>query len=360
MSVSAREVLEQHERTAARELPAAVVDYYAAGAGQETTVGEAAAAWARYRLRPRVLTDVSTVDVATDLLGARLATPVAVAPTALHGLASPDGECATVTGAGAAGALTVVSTRASRRLEDIGRAATSPWWFQAYAMRDPDLTDALVRRAADAGARAVVLTADTPYVGRKDRVAGTRLEVPDEDFLVNLAQHLPDGAMDRAPDRAAARASAEQDPSATVAAIDRLAAASGLPVLVKGVLRGDEALRCVAAGAAAVVVSNHGGRQLDRAVPTALALPEVVAAVGDRVPVLVDGGLRSGSDVLTALALGARAVLVGRPVLWALASGGATAVTESLSALTEDLRHAMALAGAPSLDDLDPSLVTLV
>ncbi|MFQ1002475.1 alpha-hydroxy acid oxidase [Modestobacter sp. SSW1-42] len=350
MSGSARRVLRQHELTAARELPAAVVDYYAAGAGDETTAGEASAAWGRYRLRPRVLTDVSAVHVATDLLGVRLATPVAVAPTALHGLASPDGECATVTGAGAAGALTVVSTRASRRLEDVGRTATSPWWFQAYAMRDPDLTDALARRAADAGATAVVLTADTPYVGRKERVAGTRLEVPDADFLVNLGQHLPD--------RAAARAAAEQDPAATVATIGRLAAASGLPVLVKGVLRGDEALRCVAAGAAGVVVSNHGGRQLDRAVPTALALPEVVAAVGDRVPVLVDGGLRSGLDVLTALALGARAVLVGRPVLWALASGGAAAVAEVLTALTEDLRHVMALAGVPSLADLDPRLVT--
>ena len=331
-------------------LEPAVWDYYSAGSGEETTLREAEAAWSRYRLRPRVLRDVSSVDLHVDLLGTRTASPFLVAPMAFHSLAHPDAECATVAGAGAAGCLSVVSTRASRTLEDIGSAATGPWWFQAYVMRDRQLTEALVRRAADAGARAVVLTVDTPYVGRKQKVGGVRFSVPDDEFLVNLAQHLVPGSV--------GRQAAEQDPSVTPDVIARLAAISGLPVVVKGVLRGDEAARCVDAGAAAVIVSNHGGRQLDRAVPSALALPDVVEGVAGRVPVLVDGGIRSGLDALTALALGADAVLVGRPVLWALAAGGASGVTELLGALDDDLRHVLAVAGARRPADLDPSMVT--
>jgi 4-hydroxymandelate oxidase len=342
-------VLADHLAEARRRLAREVFDYYAAGAGDELTVGEAEAAWRTYRLRPRVLRDVSAVDLTTDLLGAATAAPFLVAPTAFQGLAVPEGECATVAGATAAGCLAVISTRASRTLEDIGSAAAGPWWFQAYAMRDRSLTENLVVRAADAGARAVVLTVDTPYVARKSTVGDARIEVPDDHFLINLAQHLPPGGD--------ARQAAEQDPSVTEEAIARLAEVSGLPVVVKGVLRGDEAVRCVAAGAAAVIVSTHGGRQLDRALPSALALPEVLDAIGGRVPVLVDGGVRSGTDALVALALGADAVLVGRPVLWALAAGGAPAVAALLEELAADLRQVMALAGAARSADLDPSMV---
>ncbi|SFP13937.1 4-hydroxymandelate oxidase [Geodermatophilus dictyosporus] len=339
-----------HLETARRTLEPAVFDYYQAGSGEETTLREAAAAWQAYRLRPRVLRDVSSVDLTTELLGTTTESPFVVAPMAFHGLAHPDGECATVAGTGEAGCLSVVSTRASRTLEDIGAAATGPWWFQAYVMRDRGLTEALVQRAAAAGARAVVLTVDTPYVGRKHKVSGVRIAVPDDQFLVNLAQHLLPGAV--------GREAAEQDPSMTPEVIARLADVGGLPVLVKGVLRGDEAVRCLDAGAAGVVVSNHGGRQLDRAVPSALALPEVLEAVDGRAPVLVDGGVRSGTDALVALALGAAGVLVGRPILWALASEGADGVTAALQALAADLRHVMAVAGAAGTGDLDPSMVS--
>ncbi|TFV62803.1 UNVERIFIED_ORG: alpha-hydroxy-acid oxidizing protein [Bacillus sp. AZ43] len=328
-----------------------VWDYYEAGSGQEVTLGEAERAWRSYRFRPRVLRDVSSVDLATDLLGTRVSSPFVVAPMAFHALASTDGECATVAGSGDAGALSVVSTRASRTVEDIASAATGPWWFQAYLMRDRGLTEALVQRAAAAGARAIVLTVDTPYVGRKNKVVGVRFAVPEDQYLINLAQHLLPGAV--------GRESAEQDPSMTPEVIGRLADISGLPVVVKGLLRGDEAQRCVDAGAAGVVVSNHGGRQLDRAVPSALALPDVLQAVGGRVPVLVDGGIRSGLDALVALTLGASAVLVGRPVLWALAAGGRDAVDRTLRELTEDLRHVMAVAGAARVGDLDPSMVMI-
>jgi 4-hydroxymandelate oxidase len=342
-------VLAEFQHAARRELPEPVWDYYAAGSGGETTALEAEATWRGYRLRPRVLRDVSAVDLTTELLGARLPSPVGVAPMAFHQLAHPEGECETVTGTSRAGCLSVVSTRSSRRIEDVAAVAGSPWWFQAYMMRDRGLTECLVQRAATAGARALVLTVDTPYVGRKTKVREVRFAVPDDQYLVNVAQHLVPGAV--------GRDAVEQDPSMTPEVIGRLADVSGLPVLVKGVLRGDEAARCVDAGAAGVVVSNHGGRQLDRAVPSAVALPDVLAAVGGRVPVLVDGGIRSGTDVLVALALGARAVLVGRPVLWALAAGGAPAVTGLLEALTEDLRHVMAVAGAATPGDLDRSMV---
>jgi 4-hydroxymandelate oxidase len=338
-----------HRETARRTLDPAVWDYYQAGSGEELTLGEAEAAWRSYRLRPRVLRDVSDLDLETELLGAVVASPFVVAPMAFHGLAHRAGECATVAGAGAASCLSVVSTRASRTVEDIGAAATGPWWFQAYLMRDRGLTEALVERAAAAGARAIVLTVDTPYVGRKNKVSGVRIAIPDDEFLVNLAQHLVPGAI--------AREAAEQDPSMTPDVIGRLADVAGLPVVVKGVLRGDEAVRCLDAGAAGVIVSNHGGRQLDRAIPSALALPDVLDAVGGRAPVMVDGGVRTGTDALIALAMGATAVLVGRPVLWALASAGAEGVTAALEAFDGDLRHVMAVAGAARTADLDRSMV---
>jgi 4-hydroxymandelate oxidase len=224
-----------------------------------------------------------------------------------------------------------------------------PWWFQAYVLRDRGLTRALVQRAAAAGATAVVLTGDTPHVALKKRTGRGDIGLSDEQLLVNLAQHTADGA--RGP------AAFEQDPTVDLRVIEELAGLSGLPVLVKGVLRGDDAVACLDAGATGLVVSNHGGRQLDRAVSTAAALPEVVAAVAGRGPVLVDGGLRSGLDVLTALALGADAVLLGRPVLWALAADGADGVHSCLQAVTGDLAHVMALAGAPTLADVTYDLL---
>jgi 4-hydroxymandelate oxidase len=265
------------------------------------------------------------------LLGTELATPVLVGPTAAHGLAHVDGESETARGVAAAGSLLVVSTRASQPLEQV---PAGPWWFQAYVVRDRQRTLDLFRRASDAGATAVVLTGDVPYLG--NRPGATRLQ---------LQVNAPDDG-----DVA--------DPSIGLEVIGELAAASGLPVLVKGVLRGDDAQACLDAGAAGVVVSNHGGRQLDRAVPTVDALAEVAEAVDGRGPVLVDGGLRSGLDVLCALALGADAVLLGRPVLWALAAGGAPAVQACLEALTADLSHVMGLAGARSTADLRPDLVS--
>jgi 4-hydroxymandelate oxidase len=318
------------QRAAARAaLPDDVFRYIDGGAGIEVARDEAAAAWEAIRFRPRALRDVRTIETAVELLGVQLAAPILVAPTASHGLVHEDGELATARGAAAAGSALVVSTRASRPIAEIGAVAGERWWFQVYVMRDRSATHDLVRNAVDAGARALVLTGDTPMLGRRPRAG--RLEP--------LAAHL------------------DQDPGATAADIAWLADVSGLPVLVKGVLRGDDATHFVEAGAAGVIVSNHGGRQLDRAVATARALPDVASAVAGAVPVLVDGGIDDGGDILAALSLGASAVLTGRPALWALTAAGAAGVHAMLDALADDLRHVMALAGAARLDDLDASLV---
>jgi 4-hydroxymandelate oxidase len=271
-------------------------------------------------------------------------TPVAVAPMAFHGLAHPGGEVASAAGAARAGALYVLSTRSSRRIEDVAAAvsgAGGTWWFQVYLMRDRELTAGLVRRAAAAGAEALVLTADTPVVVPKRHVHGDDL-VTDADFLVNLGPVADLNAAGQASD-------------ATFADIGWLAeVGGGLPVVVKGVLRPDDAEACMASGAAGIIVSNHGGRQLDGALPTAWALPEVAAALPGASAgwLAVDGGVRSAQDALAALALGARIVFLGRPVLWALACGGADGVQALLDGFTNDLAHVMALAGAARLPDL--------
>jgi 4-hydroxymandelate oxidase len=332
------------EAEARARLPEAVFDYYAGGSGEESTLADNTAAWARLRLRPRVLRDVSAVSTTTELLGARLASPVLVAPTAFHSLAHPEAERATARGTREAGSLLVLSSRASRRVEDVA-AEAGPWWLQVYVFKDRGLTRALVRRAVAAGARALVLTGDTPVVGRKRRDRGdAALGLPEDDFLANL-------------EGLTRRELAEQAPDVTFSDIGWLRELSGLPVLVKGVLRADDARECLRHGAAGLIVSNHGGRQLDGAVATAEALPEVVEAAGGQVPVLVDGGVRTGRDVLRALALGARAVLVGRPVLWGLATGGAEGVRRVLDGLREDTARTLALAGVSDVAAVGPDLL---
>lgn len=338
--------LEELEARAAAALPEAVYEYYRQGAGQELTAGEAVAAWDRLRFRPRVLRDVSARQVATTVLDTPVDTPILVGPATLQRHAHPDGEAATAAGAAAAGTLLCVSSNTGVRFEAVA-AAGAPWWLQIYVVRDRGLTEQMLRRAVDAGARAVVLTADTPVVGQK---YGAGQDVwaltPDDYLLANVdTAGRPDSALDKADDLG---------PDT----IGWLAEVTGLPVLVKGVLRADDALICAEAGAAGVIVSTHGGRQLDGAVSSARALPAVVDALaGTGVEVYVDGGLRRGEHVLAALALGARAVLIGRPMLWGLAADGADGVRRVVGGLTADLRHAMQLAGANTLAELTPDLI---
>lgn len=328
----------------AREaLPADVYAYYAGGAGRERTLATQEEAWDDVELRPRVLRDVSAVSAATTVLGVGVATPVAVAPTAAHLMAHADGEVGVAAAARDAGALFVLSMRSSTRLERVA-AVAGPFWQQVYVLRDRGVSDEVARRAADAGARALVLTVDTPHVARKP--FGFPASLPPTGLVERLdLRDLADPALDQAPD-------------VTARDVERLAA-GGLPVVAKGVLTAEGARACLDAGAAAVVVSTHGGRQLDGVVPTPRALPEVVDAVAGRAEVYADGGVRSGTDALKALALGARAVFVGRPVLWALAAGGAGGVHALLSGLAGEVEEALALAGCPSCAELGPDLARL-
>ncbi|HYJ68222.1 MAG TPA: alpha-hydroxy acid oxidase [Nocardioidaceae bacterium] len=335
------------EDAAAERLAEPVHRYVRQGSAGERSVAEAEAAWSALRIRPRVLVDVSTVRTETTVLGTSVAAPILVAPTTVQRQADPDGEAAMARGTLAAGSLLCVSSNAGTPFAAIGETG-APWWVQAYVLRDRGATAAYLQRAVEGGARAVVLTADTAVVGRKEDPEGqpTVWDVtPAEQLRANVDPDLPDDAYDKAADL-------------TPDAIGWLAEVTGLPVVVKGVLRGDDARRCVEAGAAGIVVSNHGGRQLDGAIATARALPDVVDAVaGSAAEVYVDGGIRRGEHVLSALALGARGVLLGRPAVWALAVAGADGVRRLLTELTDELRHAMQLAGCPDLGAIGSDLV---
>jgi 4-hydroxymandelate oxidase len=332
----------EREQAARAALPPDVYAYFSTGSGLEETLGANERAWRDVGLRPRVLRDVSHVDPSTTVLGTPVASPVLVAPTAYHRLAHPDGEVATAKGTAEADTLFVLSTRATATLEEVS-AVAGPWWFQVYVLRDRDLTATIVRTAAAAGARALVLTADSPYVGTKARTAGIPSRGSAPCVVPDLTTRRDEGA--------------RHSPAVTFDDIRWLhELSSGLPIVVKGVLRGDDARACVDAGAAAVWVSNHGARQLDGAIPTAVALPEVRAAVGEGCEVYVDGGIRTGRDVVRALALGATAAFVGRPVVWGLATGGADGVRELLTSLQAEVAEALALCGCVSVAEVDASL----
>lgn len=353
------------EQRARELLTPGVYDYIAGGARSETTLREAESAWWRWRLRPRVLTGVEQVDLRTTLLGTAVASPIGLAPWALQRMAHPDGELAVARAAQDRGALMTVSTSASVDLREIATGTPQgPKWLQLYRVHSAAYTDDLVRRAAEAGYSALVVTADLPVLGRRLRDEVNAFALPPGVELANrpdpaLGPGAPGGSgvsVRRDDSRSAVTSGPVLEPW-TYRTIEHLAGRSDLPVVVKGVLRGDDAVRCARAGAAAVWVSTHGGRQLDRAVPSAVALPEVVAAAGAEVEVYVDGGIRSGTDALVALALGARAVFLGRPVAWALATGGETGVAGLLGELDEELAHTMVLCGIDSTAGIAPDLL---
>jgi 4-hydroxymandelate oxidase len=343
--------LAEYEALARERLHPAVWDYYSAGADDEVTLRGNRAAFERIHLRPRALAAVGQTDLRTKLLGAEVAMPIGVAPTAMHGAACGAGECATAQAAGALQTLMIASTESTRTLEEIAQAASGPLWFQLYfSQRTHDFAERLVRRAEAAGYRALVVTVDSPRWGRKERHIRSE-QTFDWPPSGNFAD-APEVAGDEEEDADGADGAA-----ITWADIAWLQAMTPLPIILKGILTGEDAARAVAQGVAGIVVSNHGGRQLDGVQATIDALPEVVAAVAGRCEVYLDGGVRRGSDALKALALGARAVFIGRPVLWGLAVDGATGAQHTLELLRDELALAMALAGRPTLASIDATLV---
>ncbi|MGP8110810.1 MAG: alpha-hydroxy acid oxidase [Thermoplasmata archaeon] len=353
--VAAFRTLGDLETEASRAVDEAVWGYIQGGSGDEETLRGNREAFRRWTLRPRMLADVRAVDLRTTMLGSPVRAPFFVAPTAYQGEIHPDGERGSARAAGKAGVLAVFSTLSSAPLEAIARVVPAgPRWFQLYLQRDFAASARLVRRAERSGYSALVVTVDTPVLGSRDRQVRSG-------FAFSTPVPVGNGVDARSPPRAAAlnggryRLPAPADQTWEV--IDRLGTVTKLPIVVKGVLTADDARRALDHGARGVVVSNHGGRQLDRA-PSALdALPEVVTAVGDRAEVYYDGGIRRGSDVLIALALGARAVGLGRPVLWALAVGGGSGVERFLALLAADVATSLALAGRRSVAELDRSLL---
>ena len=344
------------EAAAADVLDPLTRDYYRSGAGEELTLARNRAAYAELALLPRVLVDVSLIETATSALGTALPHPIVVAPTAFHRLAHEGGEPATARGAAEAGALMCLSSLSNTAMEEVAAAAPGwPRWFQLYVFRDRGVTRDLVARAEAAGYEAIVLTVDAPVLGRRERDVRNEFELPEG---LRIAC-VPDGAVD-APDGGsglAAYFAAMLDAALDWDDLATLVESTDLPVAVKGIHRPDDAERAIEAGAAGVIVSNHGGRQLDTVPATIEMLPGVVEAVAGRGDVMLDGGIRRGTDVVKALALGAHAVLVGRPVLWALATGGEAGVAGALRMLVDETIEAMRLCGAPAIADLTPDLI---
>jgi 4-hydroxymandelate oxidase len=355
--------LDDFRRVARARLPKMAWDYIRSGADQQRSLRDNRRAFARFKLWPRVLVDVGAIDMTVALPGAPKASPILIAPTAYHQLAHPEGERATARAAARAGVVYVVSTLATTSLEDVAQAAPEGVrWFQLYVHRDRGLTAELVERAARAGYRALVVTVDTPVLGRRLADERNGFQLPAGARMANFGG----AALEPEAGESASGASgsslrryfaARHDPTLTWRDLEWLRSLSSLPILLKGILRADDARRAVEAGAAGVIVSNHGARQLDGVPATLDALADVAAAVGERACVLVDGGVRSGTDVLIALALGARAVLIGRPILWGLAASGEAGVVAVLEILRDELSRALALAGCPSVAAIDPTLV---
>jgi len=346
------------EAIARERMTPSAYDYYAGGAEDEVTLAENVDAFKRIALLPRVLTGAGSISTATELLGLSLALPVGLAPTAFNKLGHPDGELAAARAAGAAGTFMCCSTISSTSLEDVAATATGPLWFQLYVYRDREVTRDLVHRAEAAGCRALVLTVDTPRLGRRERNIRRPFTLPEGVVISNLERYGTPDAM-----RWAGSSSFTDyvhrlmDDGLTWESVDWLRSVTKLPVLIKGILSPADAELAIGHGASGIIVSNHGGRQLDGAVSTIDALPDVVQVAAGRIPVLMDGGIRRGTDVFKALALGARAVLIGRAYLWGLAADGEPGVARVLEMLRAELELTMALAGCANVAAITPAYV---
>jgi 4-hydroxymandelate oxidase len=324
-------------------------DFYEGGAEDERTIAENCAAFRRIKLRPRMLVDVTTRDLSTEVLGQRIALPVLVGPTALQRLAHADAELATARAAASAGTIGVFSTETHYSIREIGAAAEGPIWFQLYAYENREVTARLIANAEAAGCRALVVTVDASYDARRERHLRRPLVLPPELRFGNLLEAGLPGTFERNV--------ASSMLALTWADLAWLRSTTRMPILLKGIMTGEDAALAVEHGVDGIVVSNHGGRQIDGTLASVDALPEVVAQVGGRAEVLVDGGIRRGTDVLKALALGAKAVLIARPYLWGLALGGEAGVRQVLGMLHTEIDCAMAQLGLPAIARVDRSLV---
>ena len=352
--------LKDFEAAARKKLRPEVFDYFAGGAMDEVTLGLNTSAFDRWLFEYSVFKGGGARKMQTAVLGQPIKIPILMAPVAFQRLAHEDGEIATARCAGDAGTIMVVSMLATTDIADIVAAGSGPIWMQLYIERDRGSTEALIRRAEEAGCAALVVTADSPVSGRLDRILRNDFHVPPELLPVNV---LPK-TLKRLPRSLTQKINRDffesrLDPDLTWRDIDWIAAKSHLPVVVKGIVRPEDAIAALDHGARAIVVSNHGGRQLDTAVPSIQALPRVAEAVGTHADVLMDSGIRRGSHVLKAMALGAKAVLIGRPIIWGLACGGQEGVKEMLATLVDELENVMRICGCLDVTHIAPELLAL-
>ena len=346
-----------YEELARQRLPKAVYDFIAGGAEDEVSLARNRSAWNSVQLLPRVLVDVSNVDTSTEVLGQATSMPVLLAPVAFHQLANPEGERATARAAAAGDTIMVLSTMSSTRLEDVAAAARGPRWFQLYVYPDREITKALVQRAEAAGFSALCLTVDVPYLGRRERDLYNGLQLPAGIVPANFQGLVEIDEGTGQDSTLTAQAASLISPSVTWDDVDWLRSITSLPVMIKGVLSADDAKIALEHAVAGLVVSNHGARQLDGVPAPIEVLPEIVDAVAGRVPVLVDGGVRRGTDVVKALALGASAVLIGRPYIWGLAAESEAGVVHVLEMLRDEFQLAMALCGCRKVAEISRRLV---
>lgn len=332
--------------------------YFAGGARDELTLGANRSTWAEMWLHYRTLVDVSDRTTRTNVLGVPVSSPLICAPMAFQRLAHDGGELETARGVNEAGAIFTLSTLSTVSIEDVALGANGPLWFQVYVYKDRSVTEDMIRRAEAAGYQAIVLTVDAAEIGTRERDMSTEFALPKGMYAANLEgtdlQHLGHRRGGSALNQYVREL---LDSSLSWSTVEWLTQFTSLPVIVKGIVRADDALKAVDHGAQAVIVSNHGGRQLDTAVPTARALPAVTDAICGAAEVYVDGGIRRGTDVIKALAMGADAVLIGRPILWGLAVGGHEGVRRVLDILNAELLEAMALCGTPTIADITRDLL---
>jgi 4-hydroxymandelate oxidase len=352
-SSSAPLCLSDFEPIAKAKIPSMGWEYMTAGAADELTLKWNAEAYQRLRLKPRILVDVSRLDTSVVLLGRKHSVPILLAPVASHKLYHPEGEIATVRGASAADVTLVVTTPASTSLEAAAEAAKTPLWFQVYVQKDRDFSSALIQRAERAGYEALCLTVDSPVFGARNREERAQVAYPGLPNLQGLKESEAGTYLAHGQDIY----SPISDPTVTWETIEWMRSVSKLPIVAKGVLNPDDAELAIESGVSAIIVSNHGGRNLDTLPPTIDALPSVAQKVAGRVPILVDGGIRRGTDVLKALALGANAVLIGRPYVWGLGAEGEGGVTKVVNILRREFTTAMALTGRTNIPSIDRSVI---
>jgi 4-hydroxymandelate oxidase len=333
-------------------------DYYRSGSHDEITLSENTEAYKRIFLKYRVLIDVSSRDLSTEVLGQKISMPLIIAPTAFHKMAHPDGEIATAKAAGDAGTIMILSTLSNSDVEDVVKATSGPVWFQLYVYKDREVTRELVERITKAGCKALVLTVDAPVLGTRERDVRNRFTLPEGLTVKNLLPLNKDKLPEVDDSGLTGYVNKYLDPSLSWKDIEWLKSITSLPIIIKGIACKEDAALSVIHGADGIVVSNHGGRQLDTSRATIDVLPEISETVNGEIEILLDGGIRRGTDMIKAVALGAKAVLIGRPVLWGLASDGQAGVLSVLNILKKEFDIAMALCGCDSVKKISKDLIS--